>query len=289
MRTLSVTGDDFGFSREVNRAVVEAFERGVLTSASLMVTGDAAAEAVALARSRPGLSVGLHLVVVDGRSALPPAELPRLVDDSGRFRGGPVAAGLRYQFSREARRQVRREIRAQLECFAGTGLLLSHVDGHHHMHLHPVVLETLVELAEAFRIPAIRLPREELGLALSLDRRQTASKLVSSVVFGLLRRHGERRLAAAGIRFPQRVYGLLATGRVTEAYLLGLIPRIRADEVELYCHLAAPLPGERFQGPPASGPQELDALLSGRVRDAVVSSRFVLARPSAAAVTSGAR
>lgn len=289
MRSLTVTGDDFGFSREVNLAVIEAFERGILTSASLMVTGGAAAEAVALARSHPGLSVGLHLVVIDGRAALPPSAVARLVDASGRFRGGPVAAGLRYQFSHDARHQLEREIREQLERFAETGLPLSHVDGHHHMHLHPAVLDILMGLARDFRIPAIRLPSEELRLALSLDPRRAASKLVSSVVFGLLRRHGERRLGAAGIRFSQRVYGLLATGRITEAYLLGLIPRIRADEVELYCHPAAAPAGERFQGRPASGPQELTGLLSERVRDAVARSRFVLARPSAAARTSCAR
>ena len=147
MRSLVVTGDDFGFSREVNRAIVEAYERGVLTCASLMINGDAAAEAVALARSHPGLAVGLHLVVVDGKATLPPAKIPRLVDHSGKFRGGPLRVGLRYQFSRDARRQLTQEIRAQIDRFRETGLSLSHVDGHHHLHLHPVVLAALVTLS----------------------------------------------------------------------------------------------------------------------------------------------
>ena len=275
----SITGDDFGFSREVNRAIVVAYERGVLTSASLMVNGEAAAEAIALARSCPGLAVGLHLAVVDARATLAPSEIPRLVDASGRFRGHPFRAGLRYQFSRKARRELEREIRAQLERFADTGLTLSHVDGHHHMQMHPVVLEILIGLAEAFRIPAIRLPAEELRLALSLDRHNTASKILLSLGFGLLRRHGERRLIRAGISFSKRVYGLLATGRITEGYLLGLIPQILEDDVELYCHPATALPGERFHGPPASGPEEFAALLSEKVREALERSGFVLAKP----------
>jgi hopanoid biosynthesis associated protein HpnK len=274
VRTLTITGDDFGFSREVNRAIVLAHERGVLTSASLMVTGDAAAEAIALARSLPGLAVGLHLAVVDGRAALPPSEIPHLTEPSGEFREGLVRAGLRYQFSRSARLELEREIRAQLQRFADTGLTLSHVDGHHHMHLHPVVLEILIGLAEAFRIPAIRVPAEELGLALSLDPHGAARKIVWSFVFALLRRHGRRRLGAVGIAFSERVYGLLATGRITEGYLLGLIPRIAADRVELYCHPAAALPGAKYEGPPASGPSELAALLSERVREALVASRI---------------
>ncbi len=276
MRTLVVTGDDFGFSRGVNRAIVEAHERGILTNASLMVNGEAAAEAVALARSNPGLAVGLHLVVVDGRATLPSREIPRLVDASGRFRRGPVRAGLRYQFSGAARRELTREIRAQLERFRDTGLALSHVDGHHHMHLHPVVLGMLVHLAEEFRIPAIRLPSEELGLALALDRRDATSKVLSTSVFGCLRLHGERRLRKAGIAFAERVYGLLVTGRVTEGYLLGLIPRIRADCVELYCHPAVVLPGEPSNGPPGSGPEELAALVSDRVRQTLAQNGFAL-------------
>ena len=276
-----MTGDDFGLSRAVNRGIVEAHDGGVLTRASLMITGDAAAEAVALARTRPSLSVGLHLVVVDGRATLPPWEISAIVDSAGRFRASPLAAGLRYQFSGAARRDIGREIRAQLERFRDTGLSLSHVDGHHHMHLHPVVLGTLVALSREFEIPAIRLPSEELALALALDGRGAAGKVFWSAIFLGLRRHGEKRLAEAGVGFSERVYGLLETGRISEEYLLGLIPRIRADRVELYCHPALALPGDPADGRPDSGQRELDALVSERVRESVARSGFVLSGSAA--------
>jgi hopanoid biosynthesis associated protein HpnK len=279
VRTLIVTGDDFGFSRGVNRAIIEAHERGILTHASLMVNGDAAPEAVALARSRPGLSVGLHLVVVDGAATLPPSEIPHLTGTDGRFRGTPVSAGLRYQFSGAARSELAREIHAQLERFRETGLALSHVDGHHHMHLHPVVLENVVAMAREFAIPAIRLPSEELGLALAINPGNIAGKAIWSFIFGLLRRHGERRLRRTGIAFSERVYGLLETGRVTGPYLLDLIPRIRADRVEIYCHPAVGSPGEPSDGKPGTGSAELSGLLSPRVREAIGASGFVLSRP----------
>jgi hopanoid biosynthesis associated protein HpnK len=279
-RTISITGDDFGFSREVNRAIARAYDRGILTRASLMVNGEAAAEAVAMALSRPGFAVGLHLAVVDGRATLAPSEIPHLVDSSGRFRGQPLAMGFRYQFSSAARRELRREIGAQLERFAATGLALSHVDGHHHMQVHPVVLGILIELAEAFSIPAIRLPAEDLGVSLSLDPRGAGGKILLALGFGFLRRWGERRLRRTGVRFSKRVYGLLESGRITETYLLGLIPRIVEDDVELYCHPATELPGERFHGPPDNGPAELAALLSGRVRAAIDGCGLVLAKPA---------
>ncbi len=273
-RLAVVTGDDFGFSRGVNRAIIEAHERGVLTSTSLMVTGAASDEAVARARAHPRLAVGLHLVLVCGRSALPPDRIPHLVDGSGRFPFGPLRTGLHYQFSRAARRELRLEIRAQLDRFHRTGLRLSHVDGHLHMHTHPVVLRLLLELAQEFGITVIRLPSEELGVTLRLDRGRLLAKVFWSWIYGRLRRHGERRLRAAGVDFADRVYGLLQSGRMTEGYLLGLIPRIRADRVEIYAHPAITTGGEPLNGPPGAGEAELAALLSDRVREALASSGF---------------
>src|SRR5262249_30026641 len=235
-RLAIINGDDFGYSRGVNRAIVEAHQHGILTSASLMVTGDAFEEAVALARSNPRLAVGLHLVLVCGKSVLPPSEIPHLVDASGRFPFGPQKTGLRYQFNRAARRELRSEIRAQLNKFHGTGLRLSHVDGHLHMHSHPVVFRMLIDMAAEFGIKVIRLPREELGVTLRIDRTNLATKLAWWWIFGRLGRYGERRLSRTGIKFADRVYGLLASGRMTEEYLLEMIPRVNGDLIEIYSH-----------------------------------------------------
>jgi len=276
MRTLRVTGDDFGASVEVNAGIVEGYDRGILTGASLMVTGPAFEQAVRLAIERPALEVGLHLVLADGRSALPHRRIPDLVDANGRFPSSPLLAGLRYQFHRGARRQLREEIRAQLERFAGTGLRFAHVDGHHHLHLHPFVLAVLLDEAPRFAIGRIRLPSEELSLGLALDPRRRPGKLMTSAVFALLHRNGRRRLAASRISFSPRVYGLLATGRITESYLARLIPRIHADEAEIYCHPAARGGGPSLPAALAGRSAELAALRSPRVRAAVEMSGFVL-------------
>lgn len=279
-----MTADDFGFSHGVNRAILRAHLEGVVTHASLMVTGDAADEAVALAKANPGLSVGLHLVVVSGRSALPPSGIPDLVDRNGRFPWGPVRSGLRYQFGgRSTRTQLRREIRAQLERFLHTGLPLAHVDGHLHMHMHPVVLSCLAELAEELGIRSVRLPLEELRANLAFDSRAFARKLAWSWIFGRLRHHGERRMRSAGIAFADRVYGLLQTGCVTEEYLLDLLPRIRASVAEIYCHPDSSPPGEPLNGPPGAGRRELEAVTSPRVRRAVEACGFTLAGDPGAA------
>lgn len=249
----------------------------MLTHASLMVTGDAAEDAIHLARAHPTLSVGLHLVLVDGRAALPPARVPHLVDGAGRFRPGPVLAGLRAQFPPIAQAEVRQEVRAQLERFRATGLALSHVDGHHHLHLHPVVLDTLAALAREFEIPAVRLPLEEAGLGDDPPRGAGAAGAFGAWVFGRLRRTGERLLAPEGVAIAERVYGRLATGRLDEAYLLRLIPRIDADDVEIYCHPDLSGDGEPSNGPAGAGRRELAALTSPAVRRAIAESGFTLA------------
>lgn len=273
-RFLIINGDDFGFSSGVNRAIIAAHERGVLTSTSLMVTGQAFEEAVTLAKIHPNLAVGLHLVLGKGKAVLPPSQIPHLVDEKGDFSNEPNRAGLHYQLNAAARRELRLEIRAQLEKFRETGLQLSHVDGHLHMHSHPVVMHTLVELADEFNIKVIRLPSEELRLTLNLDRSDLQSKIIWSFVFAGLRRYGEGLLKAKRIGFVERVYGLLQTGRMTEEYLLRLIPQIRANLVEIYSHPAIAIPGK--PKPYGLGPAELDALLSEKVRETMLASAFEL-------------
>jgi hopanoid biosynthesis associated protein HpnK len=271
-RRLVVSGDDFGNSHEVNAGVVRAHREGILTSTSLMVTGAAAAEAVALARQHPRLAVGLHLVLVQGRPAAAPAGVPRLVTDAGKFGEQPVAAGLRYAWvyaSQAGRAQLRREVEAQLSAFAATGLRLAHLDGHLNMHLHPMVLAILIELAPRYGIRALRLSREPLGTALLQDRRHLGRKVAEGLVFRLLAAHAAPRLRAAGIVTADRVYGMHQTGRVDERYLLEVIEALPPGVSEVYCHPAEGRPAEAHHQAGYDHAGELAALTSPRVRAAV--------------------
>ncbi|HMC44630.1 MAG TPA: ChbG/HpnK family deacetylase, partial [Caballeronia sp.] len=116
-RALIVNADDFGLHTRVNDAVERAHRNGVLTSASLMVAGDAAADAVERARRLPTLRVGLHIVLADGRASSPRSDIPQLVDDQGRFGNAMVRDGVRFFFLPGVRAQLAHEIRAQFEAF----------------------------------------------------------------------------------------------------------------------------------------------------------------------------
>ncbi|HTY53762.1 MAG TPA: ChbG/HpnK family deacetylase, partial [Candidatus Binataceae bacterium] len=115
MKAVIINADDFGASPEVNQGVIQAHREGVLTSASLMVTGAACEAAVALAKDHPSLDVGLHLVLCQGSSALAPSELDGMVDAGGNFPENPTRAGFNYFFARKLRDRLRAECRAQIE------------------------------------------------------------------------------------------------------------------------------------------------------------------------------
>lgn len=273
VRRLVVSGDDFGAAREVNDGIVRAHRCGILTSASLMVTGDAVEHAVQLAKANPRLAVGLHLVLAQARPASPPSEIPALVNAQGTFRDDPVMNGMRYALAwctTDGRRQLVREISAQLEAFAATGLELAHVDGHCNMHLHPMVVPILIHLAPRFGIRAVRLSRESLGAALRWDRRHAPRKIMENRVFQLLSAFAAPRLAAAGIVTSERVYGMHQTGHVDEAYLLDLVSSLPPGTSEVYCHPAERQPPSMAQWQAGYDHEgEVAGLTSPRVRAAL--------------------
>ncbi len=274
---LIINGDDFGYSDAVNRAIIRAHREGVLTSASLMANESAAGQAVELAKANPNLAVGLHLVLVLGRSALPHSELPTITDAKGFFTDSSFRAGIQYYFSPAARRELRREMRAQFERFAATGLEFSHVDGHTHLHQHPVVFDELIRLCEEFSVRRMRVVKGEMRVSLGLDRTYLPIKLVWGTVFNLLGRWCERRLEGRGFVRPRKVYGLLQSGNMNEAYLLGLLERIEATGSEIYAHPLAPDADEASKCENPGGVRELQALTSSRVRDAIERVGFKLA------------
>jgi chitin disaccharide deacetylase len=266
-RRLIVNADDFGRSPAINNAVIRAHTEGILTSASLMVAEPACMEAVALARQHPRLGVGLHLALSCGRAVLPPEKIPGLVNARGEFGNNPVALGWNYFFRRDLRDQLRREIHAQFEAFQATGLALDHVNGHQHMHLHPVVLSILMEDADKLGIRRLRLTRDPFWLNTRLASGAWAYCVSHAVIYGCLSRRALPELRRRNIRHTARVFGLLQNARVDETYLLRLLPRLPTGDSELYSHPSL----DEFK-------HEFDALVSPQVKSAVQEHGIQLIR-----------
>ncbi len=237
-RYLVVTADDFGRFPSVNRAIAIACDRGVLTAASIVAGGDAFAEAVDLAARYPKLSVGLHIMLSDGRPVLPPADIPGLVDTEGRFERSPMRAGVTYwRLRRSLADQIGAEVKAQFDRVEKAGIQLTHVDCHHHLHMHPLLFEIIAREAARRGVAWIRIPREPLSLVLGLHVPLLDVKAFFTwLVFGLLADRNLRVACRHGLRAADNVYGLSGTGRIDEKYLLALLPYVKGATSEIYLH-----------------------------------------------------
>jgi hopanoid biosynthesis associated protein HpnK len=266
-RRLIVNADDFGLSSSVNEAVIRAHREGILTTASLMVNEGGSDEAVKLAKKNPQLGVGLHLTLLMGQSALPPEKIPGLVNPRGEFSVKPVATGFRYFFRRELREQLRAEIHAQFEKFHGTGLPLDHVNGHLHLHLHPVVFQILMEEADKLRVRRLRLTREPFWMDLPLARGNRLYRSTHAAIYFFLSWRAQTALRREKIRHTRRVFGLLQNARVNEDYVLKLLSVLPPGDSELYSHPSL----DEFK-------HEFDALVSSRVKELVEKRGIKLIR-----------
>jgi chitin disaccharide deacetylase len=241
LKKLILTADDFGAAVEVNEAVEQAHRHGVLTAASLMVSGPAAGDAIRRARGMPSLRVGLHLVLVEGRPILPARAVPDLVDERGFFRTGMARAGAAMFFLPKVRAQLAAEIEAQFEAFAATGLKPDHINAHKHFHLHPTIAALMVRAARAHGVRGARVPLEPQGPLRRIEKHKANAGVALTLPFARALRARFRR---AGIAAPDQVFGLAWSGAMTPARLRGLIEQLPDGLSEIYLHPATgPYPG----------------------------------------------
>ena len=194
MRILVINADDLGFAPGVNRGIFEAHAAGTVTSASMMVTTPAFAEAAAQAqRDAPRLGVGLHLNLVVGA---PISNVPSLIDPgTGRF--CPLDVLVRRSLAGQVdATEVRRECEAQLAALVAAGITPSHIDSHRHVHAMPGILPVVAAVAQAAGIPVVRRPLDRVSM---LDPVASAKMLVV---------HAAWRTALTGVAPAHR--GLLA-------------------------------------------------------------------------------
>lgn len=256
MKRVIITGDDFGHSRGVNKAVEEAHRRGVLGTASLMVGAAAAQDAVDRARELPSLHVGLHIVLVNGSPVLPPHTLPDLVGPTGEFSPHLFRAGVSFFFSARVRLQLEREIRAQFESYRKSGLLLDHVNCHNHMHLHPTVGNLILKVGREYGLEAMRYPYEPVLPSWRASRRAVGGKIVSWLLLWPWLDLLKRRMRRAKIKGNHFIFGLHDSGKMTLGLVLGFLRHLPVGVTEIYFHPASGRCPEMESTLKTHGPQE---------------------------------
>ncbi|CAN5322017.1 hopanoid biosynthesis-associated protein HpnK [soil metagenome] len=233
MKRLIVPADDFGASRQVNDAVEQAHTQGILRAASLMVAAPGCADAVMRARRLPSLRVGLHLVLVEGRPALPASELPDLTGPDGCFRRDMAACAVDIFFKPPARRQLLAEVKAQFERFAATGLKLAHVNTHKHFHLHPTIAGAILTVGAKHGLRASRAPGEPRAVLAAVDPEHTPPPALVTEPWARLVR---ARFRLHGVAVADTVFGLAWSGHMTRDRVLGSVRNLPPGLTELYTH-----------------------------------------------------
>ena len=153
-----VNADDFGMSKGITDAVLLAHRYGFLTSTSLMVNMPWAEYAVEQLARAPGLGVGIHLNICQGRPVLPAPEVQSLVDPEGNFHTPPVMIQKLWRWQVTGK-EIDAEFRAQISWMKQRGLHPTHADSHQHMHIYPVAVRPFVRALKAEGIECARASR----------------------------------------------------------------------------------------------------------------------------------
>src|SRR5262249_20725673 len=182
------------------------------TSASIMVNAPAFEDAVKLAHAHEGLGIGIHLNVVRGTAILPSAEIPSLVDHTGRFLRNPISLCCDLLRKRVDGDHLSSEFSAQIQRAIAAGLRLTHVNSEQHVHMYPPIFARVMQLAEKYGIRAVhwtgQYPRPRTLLRWS---RRSYKNLLVNLCASLCRKQLQGRAVMSNDYF----YGLIETGSLT--------------------------------------------------------------------------
>jgi chitin disaccharide deacetylase len=279
VKNLIVNADDLGWTDGVNRGIVEAFQHGIVTSASLLANGAAFAGAVDAARSTPALGVGVHLNLSDGPPVADRETVTSLLNDGGELASGPESLLLRRVRRGLLLAEVENEWDAQIQKVCDAGIAPTHLDGHKHVHMLPGLFEIALRLAKRHGIGAIRVSLEASSLrkALSSGSKRHPGVIMKQGVqargLKLLARDARDHAEHAGISTSDYFCGIAHTGELTREGLEQLMKSLPDGTTELVCHpgyadAALQKSPTRLQG---SRQTELQILTDTGIRNLVAS------------------
>lgn len=243
MRRLIINADDFGLTAGVNRAILEGHRAGLITSTTLMATGRQFSTAAEAAKSVSGLSVGCHVVLLDGRPLLPSEQVQSLLapDSNGNaaLRQGFLDLARDNSRGRVRPEEVEAEATAQIRALQAAGIHVSHVDTHKHAHMLPGICAPILRAARASGVKAVRnpfVPLKPLAFAHLLRRPKLWTRYTEVKI---LRRYAERfreLVAREGMITTDGSFGVLVTGALDAQLFRAIIGSIPEGTWEFVCH-----------------------------------------------------
>lgn len=231
MKQLIITADDFGLLDSINEGIVKAFREGIVSYVSLIPTGQAFDQAVKLARSSGMTEAGAHLALTETRPVSRPSDVPALVGKDGGFHRHNPDLFLRFFSGRIPRIQIYTELKNQLELLKGTGINITSISAHEHVHMMPSLLGIFIELAMEFDIPCIRYPRSE-----KLHTPITPKKLYKKALLSALGPAMAGPIKRSGLKYTDHFAGFLDSGAMRADTVEKIVSTLEEGSTELVCH-----------------------------------------------------
>lgn len=256
-----INADDFGLNKEVNSAIATAIKKGAISSSTILANTIFIDDISSFVKAYPSCSYGVHLNVTEGVSLTQDEKLFEygIIDEEGFFNKERSSVIFKSTPKSNLQELVYREWKAQVQRLLDHGIIPSHIDGHHHSHTWPGLVDVTIKLAEEFSIKRVRnmlnLPQNNLlskatrrvGRALSFSRfgdlrfLKTNNRFFQSVSFNQRLDYYNKRL---------RECNLLTTDFFAQySVFSSRIEQMRGignHTIELMCHPGHPLFEEEY-------------------------------------------
>lgn len=268
MKKLVVNADDFGLSNDINEGIIASYTNGIVTSASIMVNGEAFDRAVELSKKNPQLSVGIHLVLVDQKPVLSSYKVLSLINKEGAFFNDYKRFIRKYFWGQIKLSEIRNEFDAQIRKALDSGLDISHINSHQHLHILPGILKVTIELAIKYNIKWIRNSYDLL----------TRENSIGSIGLAFLAKRGKQKILSGKLRTSDYFLGTAYSGKLNEKGLHKILKILPSGLSELICH-----PGNndlnfkaRYKSWGGNWEQEKRALVSHKTKELIKRNNIVL-------------
>lgn len=224
MKRLIVNADDFGLHGSVNDGIIKGFTEGIIRSTSLLASGDAFDEAVLLAKANPALGIGIHTALVGGLETVSaPHTIPSLLNERGLLPETHVEFIKRVYTGKVDFNEVYRELDKQFEKIVSSGVNVTHVDGHQHMHVLPPVLDIVITLMKRYGIHKIRIPNEDVAFANGVFK---VGRLIGKAGLTAVATKAKYKTDLYGFLSPRYFWGMVNGGGLNEKALLAILRKV---------------------------------------------------------------